>query len=342
MNDLADIWGYVLKELQQIFSKQIFETWFLPLRPLKMEKDVLTLEVPNTFFIDWIKKHYLSFMENTLKESPSPLEKISLIVTDEKKTASISSSPNPQLLKKTSLKGSKDQALDPSLNPKYSFANFVVGSSNRFAYAACVAVAQAPAKSYNPLFIYGGVCLGKTHLMHSIGQEILSKNKKAKVLYISSEKFTNQLIDAIQKRTTLKFKNHYRNVDVILLDDIQFLSGKEQTQEEFFHTFNTLYDGHKQIVLSSDRQPKEIPNLEERLVSRFEWGLVSDLQPPDTETRIAILKKKAELSNLTVPDEITFFLAERIKTNIRKLEGALIRVVSYASSILLSTISYTK
>lgn len=332
MKDLSNTWNQLLKNLKQIFSKQIYETWLMPLKPIAFNNNTLTLEVPNTFFLDWIKKHYLSFIENNLRDLNASFQKVDLVVSvDASGSASLSSKEMKSIPKPSLKKEIKNSVADSNLNPKYSFDNFVVGSCNRFAHAACVAVAQSPAKSYNPLFIYGGVGLGKTHLMHAIGQYIFGKNPLAKVVYISSEEFTNFLIDAIQKRSTLKFRNKFRTVDVLLLDDIQFLSGKEQTQEEFFHTFNTLYDARKQIVLSSDRPPKEIPNLEERLVSRFEWGLVTDLQFPDTETRIAILKKKAELSNLNVPDEIIYFLAEKIKTNIRKLEGALIRVVSYAS-----------
>ncbi len=216
------------------------------------------------------------------------------------------------------------------LNSKYSFENFVVGSSNRFAHAASMAIVESPAKAYNPLFIYGGVGLGKTHLMHAMGNELLKKSAKTKVLYISSEEFTNQLISAIQHRQTPKFRQRYRHVDVLLIDDIHFIAGKESTQEEFFHTFNSLYDAHKQIVVSSDRSPKEIRTLENRLVSRFEWGLITDIQPPDFETRTAILRKKSEKGTVHLPDELFFFLAENIKTNIRELEGALIRVVAYA------------
>jgi len=219
------------------------------------------------------------------------------------------------------------------LNTKYTFESFVVGPSNRFAHAASVAVAESPAKSYNPLFIYGPVGLGKTHLMQAIGQEILRLNPGVRIIYITSERFTNELINAIKTGTTLKFREKYRTVDCLLIDDIHFIAGKEATMEEFFNTFNTLYDAHKQIVVSSDKPPKDISNLEERLVSRFEWGLVTDIQPPDFETRTAILRKKAEREGIAIPDAITFFIADKIKSNIRELEGALIRVVAYSKLV---------
>lgn len=218
-----------------------------------------------------------------------------------------------------------------SLNPKYTFDSFVIGPSNRFAHAACQAVAESPAKTYNPLFIYGGVGLGKTHLMQAIGHHILNKHKKCKILYITSEKFTNQLITSIQNRTTSKFRDKYRSVDVLLVDDIHFIAGKDSTQEEFFHTFNALHDAHKQIVISSDRPAKDISALEKRLVSRFEWGLSTEIQPPDLETRIAILRNKAQAQTVSFPDDVTFYIAEKIRSNIRELEGALIRVGAYSS-----------
>ncbi len=335
----ADFWAIFKTKLEDELDVSAYQVWLKPLYGNHVG-EALEIEAPNRFHMEWVKEHYLAIIQKMMEEIPGAPKKIVLKVSPES-----DAKPSRIVVKKPEASGQPSGvaenrfAADISpvnrhesfLNPKYSFDNFVVGNNSRFAHAACMAVAQAPAKAYNPLFIYGGVGLGKTHLMQAIGQQILEKRKKAKILYISSEKFTNQLIDAIQNRSTLKFRNMYRTVDVLLVDDIQFFSGKEHSQEEFFHTFNTLHDTHKQIVISSDRPAKEIANIEERLISRFEWGLVTDLQPPDFETRIAILRKKAELSNFRLPEEIASFLATKIKSNIRKLEGSLIRVVSYAS-----------
>lgn len=325
----TNIWADLLTQFKQELPPQVFNTWFKPIRLTSSTKDSVTVEVPNQLYQDWFHKHYLDRIKASLEDIYNNPVQVNFSLATEDTT---SDQFSKEALPKTPPPARPSISYkDKMLNTKYTFENFVVGSSNRFAHAASIAVAQAPAKAYNPLFIYGGVGLGKTHLMHAIGQHILKDAPAVKIFYVSSESFTNELINAIQNRSTLKFRNKFRGVDVLLIDDVHFLGGKEHSQEEFFHTFNTLYDAHKQIVLSSDRPPKEIANLEERLISRFEWGLITDLQPPDIETRIAILRKKAEMSNLVVPQDIILYIAEKIKVNIRKLEGALIRVVSNAS-----------
>lgn len=317
-------WDKTTEELKKSINPRSYETWIKPLRPLELKDKTLTLEAPNKFFKDWLEEHYREQILKTVKLVGGEETSV-LFITNKTEKASLDN-----------LYEKEEKILPPTvpgtaayLNPKYSFDDFVVGPSNRFAHAAALAVAESPATAYNPLFIYGGVGLGKTHLMQSIGQHLLKNKPQVKTLYMSSEKFTNQLISAIQNRSTLNFRNNYRNIDVLLIDDIQFIAGKESTQEEFFHTFNALYDARKQIVISSDRSPKEIPGLEERLVSRFEWGLITDVQQPDLETRIAILRKKAEKEKVEVPNDVAFFIADKIKSNVRELEGALIRVVAY-------------
>ena len=327
---------FIRKELN---NDQTFHIWFGPIRCVSIAPDTINLEVPNAFFKGWLLDRYMPILSSSVLKATGKELRIEFSC----KEASIDGpSARPSKAddgKKEArafwpfTKEKPDAGKEIGLNPKYTFDSFVVGPGNRFAHAASMAVCDSPAKAYNPLFIYGGVGLGKTHLMHAVGRTALQKFPKFKVLYISSEEFTNQLIGAIQNRTTPKFRERYRSVDVLLIDDIQFIAGKESTQEEFFHTFNALYDAHKQIVVSSDRPPKEIHTLEERLVSRFEWGLVTDIQPPDLETRIAILKKKSEAATIAPPDPVLFFLAEKIKSNIRELEGALIRVVAYAKLI---------
>jgi len=276
-----------------------------------------------------LEKHYTGFIKDVLKRTIGSDDNLKI---EFKAAGQKSSVPSPSTSKKKTKKTKpllKNNKL--VLTPKYTFDNFVVGNSNRFAHAACLAVAQSPSKSYNPLFVYGGVGLGKTHLMQAIGRYITQQNGKIKVLYISSEKFTNEMINSIRDDRTVAFRDKYRSVDVLLIDDIQFLAGKERTQEEFFHTFNTLYESNKQIVITSDRPPKDITTLEERLISRFEWGLITDIQPPDYETRIAILRKKAQMENLNIPAEVTDFIAEKIPSNIRQLEGALTKLIAYSS-----------
>ena len=315
------IWAQLLETLKKHLNEQIFTSWFEPIECDSFESGKLILKVPNKIFEEWIGKHYLVLIKETLSDiTHIPPEQLSIhfisSLDDRKSEQTIDVPVEP----------------GPTLNLKCTFENFVVGASNQFAHAASLAIAESPAKAYNPLFIYGGVGLGKTHLMQAIGWFILGKPRKnLKVVYASTESFTNELINAIQNRKTLSFRNKYRRVDVLLIDDIHFLAGKESTQEEFFHTFNALYDAHKQIVVSSDRPPKEIPTLEERLVSRFDWGLVTDIQPPDLETRIAILRKKCLTQNFDVPEEVTLFIANKIKFNIRELEGALTTVVAFCS-----------
>lgn len=318
----SPVWNDLQESLKKHLGEQIYASWFEPIECESFEKGELVLRVPNKIFEDWIGKHYLELMKKNLSDITGiPAEKLPIrFVTN----ADMKSRPEEDHSVKT--------YPEPILNRKYAFENFVVGTSNQFAHAACLAVAESPAKAYNPLFIYGGVGLGKTHLMQAIGWFTLNKyENKLKVVYVSSESFTNELINAIQHRKTSSFRSKYRGVDLLLIDDIHFLGGKESTQEEFFHTFNALYDAHKQIVVSSDCPPKEIRNLEKRLVSRFDWGLITDIQPPDLETRIAILRKKSSTQNFNIPEEIILFIASKIKFNIRELEGALTRVVAFSS-----------
>ncbi|MCM8757949.1 MAG: chromosomal replication initiator protein DnaA [Candidatus Omnitrophica bacterium] len=318
-------WEKIKEALKSELGETLFEAWIKPLNFKEITDKEIILEVPDEFFKGWIREHYLELIKKIIKNNLQKELSVELVI-------------NPNLRNKDLEKKHKEfenrireQSTTSILNPRYTFENFVVGPSNRFAHACSLAVAESPGKSYNPLFIYGGVGLGKTHLMQAICYRVKQIYKDTlKVLYIPSEKFTNELIEAIRHQTTSTFRQRYRNVDVLVIDDIHFIAGKESTQEEFFHTFNTLYDAHKQIIISSDRSPKEIPHLEERLVSRFGWGLITDIQPPDLETRIAILKKKIENEPIKMDDEVIYFIAQLIKTNIRELEGALIRVIAYA------------
>ena len=322
--NLQDLWEQTLNVLKNEMSEVSFNTWMKSCDPISISEDTIKISVPNSFTRDILNNRYKDLVANSIQGICSKLYKLEFLICSE-----VALEEKNKAIK---IKGSPlNEEISNTLNPKYTFDSFVIGNSNRFAHAASLAVAEAPAKAYNPLFIYGGVGLGKTHLMHAIGHYILENNPNAKVEYVSSEKFTNELINAIKHDKNEEFRNKYRHVDVLLIDDIQFIAGKEGTQEEFFHTFNALHDANKQIILSSDRPPKEIPTLEDRLRSRFEWGLIADIQVPDFETRMAILKKKADLERLNVPNEVMVYVATKIKSNIRELEGALIRIVAYSS-----------
>ena len=315
-----------------MLSADTYNLWFAPLRACSQENDSITLEVANDFCEVWLKDNYMGLLQEVIALASGRQLQVQFKVGSGGSPAK-SSHPPPPLKKKATDPVAPRTALNEELgfNPKNTFDTFVVGNNNNFAYAAALAVAQAPGKSYNPLFLYGGVGLGKTHLLHAIGHHVVLHKKGARVAYLSSERFTNEYIDGIQNHQIARFRKKYRLTDVLLIDDIQFLAGKERIQEEFFHTFNALHEGHKQIVLTCDRPASEIQNLEHRLVSRFEWGLVTDLQPPDVEMRLAILQKKAQIMGVKLPEEVMNFLANRIRANIRRLEGALIRVASYAA-----------
>ena len=327
------IWGAAQQQLRSMLSADTYNLWFAPLQAHALEEDCIVLEVANDFCEVWLKDNYMGLLQDVLsRSSAQPMRvKFKVVVANTLANPAHIATPAPvKAAKAVEVSGEKAPG-EFGFNPKNTFDTFVVGNTNNFAHAAALAVAQAPGKSYNPLFLYGGVGLGKTHLLHAIGQHVAASKKGARVSYVSSEKFTNEYIDAIQNNQLVRFRKRYRQSDVLLIDDIQFLAGKERIQEEFFHTFNALHEAHKQIVLTCDRPASEIQNLEHRLVSRFEWGLVTDLQPPDIETRLAILRKKAKSMGVDLPEEIMNFLAERIRANIRRLEGALIRVASYAS-----------
>lgn len=332
MENIEELWEAALKKVATKISKPSFETWLKNTKASDLNGDTITIGVPNEFAKDWLEGHYTELISDILFEVTGARLKTKFVIPE---TGAEKKQEETRNLEKNRLKEKeKHQTQRSILNPKYTFDTFVIGTGNRFAHAASLAVAEAPAKSYNPLFIYGGVGLGKTHLMHAIGHYVQEHNPTANVVYLSSEKFTNEFINSIMDNKAGNFRNKYRNVDVLLVDDIQFLAGKEQTQEEFFHTFNTLHEENKQIIISSDRPPKEIPTLEDRLRSRFEWGLITDITPPDLETRIAILTKKAKAEGLVdIPNEVMLYIANQINTNIRELEGALIRVVAYSSLI---------
>lgn len=333
MEHLNNIWEKVLSIIETKLSKPSFETWLKSTKANSLVDDTLTIIAPNVFARNWLESRYSNLIQDTLNDIIGEKLNIKFIIPYPVNNVDNLSDNSIHNILDNNINIYNDTDLKPVLNPKYIFDTFVIGSGNRFAHAASLAVAEAPAKAYNPLFIYGGVGLGKTHLMQAIGHYVIDHNPNLKVLYITSEKFTNEFINSIRDNKTVEFRNKYRNIDVLLIDDIQFLAKKEQTQEEFFHTFNTLHEANKQIIISSDRPPKEIPTLEDRLRSRFEWGLITDIQAPDLETRIAILKKKATSENLDIPNDVMNYIANQINTNIRELEGALIRIVAYSSLI---------
>ena len=328
----SSIWDDVLGRIETKVNRHIFYTWFKPTTFVADEGSTLRVRVPNGLFRDWLTKHYATVLDEALTEVARQGTAVQF-VTDASDAPHAPAAPVVRAAPEAELPPppEADEAPAGGLAPRYSFDTFIVGPSNQFAHAACRAVAEAPSRSYNPLFIYGGVGLGKTHLMHAIGHYVLTHLRTLKLTYISSERFMNEMINAVRFDRVLDFRERYRSVDVLLVDDIQFLAGKEGTQTEFFHTFNALYDSQKQIVISSDRPPHEIPQLEERLRSRFEWGLIADIQPPDLETKVAILKRKAENEGVPLPDNVAIYIAGRIKSNIRELEGSLIRLIAFAS-----------
>jgi len=318
-----DVWQEALNHLEQQLGTQVFEAWIKPLGVKVEQTGCITLEVPNKFFRDWLVEHFLSTIQNTLSNLLHQTVTISVVINQQSQRYTEPKRRINQSAQRT--------ARITSLITKYTFESFVVGSSNQFAQAASEAVANQPGGHYNPLFIYGGVGLGKTHLVNAIGHKVLSKRPNARVVYLTSESFMNELIASLRRDKMSEFKAHFRNVDVLIIDDVQFIAGKERTQEEFFHTFNSLYESHKQIIITSDKFPKEIPELESRLRNRFEWGLIADIQPPDVETRIAILLKKAEAEEVALPHDVAVFIATNIDSNVRELEGALTRLGAFAS-----------
>jgi chromosomal replication initiator protein len=349
----SNVWGRILHSLEGRLNQQALETWFRPIQfeRLDSSQHVIHLRAPNQIVKDWVVSNYADALDESLNEqrlngysvgwvigkvpewtAPPAIPAIEQANVSAEVAAELSVDADSSMNAGQTLNLSTSSAFsEPSLSSKYTYESFVVGSCNQFAHAASLAVAEAPGRTYNPLYLYGGVGLGKTHLMHACGHAIKSRNQHLKLCYISSERFMNDLINAIRYDKTQSFREKYRSVDVLLIDDVQFMAGKERTQEEFFHTFNALYDQQKQIVISSDCPPREIPTLEERLHSRFEWGLIADIEPPDLETKIAILKRKADLIGVTIPDDVAMFIAGRVKSNVRELEGSLVRLIAISS-----------
>ena len=324
-----EIWQEALSAIRERINGHSYETWFKPLTLDLIEGSRARVSLPNSFFKEWFEEHYLDLLRGALEDLVFTKVDLELVIPDAEGGPAPPATPSREGGGRRSAR--RPPAPHVSLNSKYTFDSFVVGSGNQFAHAASSAVAEQLSKAYNPLYIYGGVGLGKTHLLHAVGHLALARKPGIRISYVSSEKFTNDLINAIRFDATREFRTHYRGLDLLMVDDIQFIAGKERTQEEFFHTFNDLYNGPKQIVISSDSMPKEIPGLEERLRSRFEWGLIADIQPPDLETKAAILRKKAQAEGLRIPDEVSLFIAKSVKSNVRELEGYLVRLVAFAS-----------
>ncbi|MGE5700281.1 MAG: chromosomal replication initiator protein DnaA [Deltaproteobacteria bacterium] len=327
----SQAWGRILDRLKESVSDQVYETWLRPLRFVTREGSLLLVATPHQFFKQWIDENYFPQIEEAARKELGTDTSVEIVVGGEEEGEPSRDGQEPDLAPQVEAAQSRQRNRNGALNTRYTFDRFVVGAGNQFAQAASFAVATDPAKSYNPLFLYGGVGLGKTHLLHAIGNMAFERNPRIRICYITAEKFTNELIYCLRTNRMQDFKERYRSVDMLLVDDVQFIAGKQRTQEEFFHTFNDLYSSRRQIVVSSDKFPKEIPDLEERIQSRFEWGLVADIQAPDMETRVAILNKKAESDHIPLPQEVAIFLATTIKTNIRELEGSLVRIGAHAS-----------
>ncbi|MDR4466482.1 MAG: chromosomal replication initiator protein DnaA [Nitrospira sp.] len=322
------VWEEALQYIQGRVPKQVYDTWFMPVHLDRIENSTAHIGVPNKFFGEWLDTHYASLLAEAVSTARGGGETTVAFTVREKASVQQNEIVSPSSTQRSGNQSKSRRGIQ--LNPKYTFKNFVVGAGNQFAHAACMAVAEQPGQTYNPLFIYGGVGLGKTHLLNAIGNHVAEKSD-LRIAYLTTEQFTNEVINSIRYDKMMDLRKRYRHIDMLMIDDIQFLMGKERTQEEFFHTFNALYEGHKQIVLSSDRFPKDMPDIEERLRSRFEWGLIADLQPPDVETRIAILRKKSEDEGVKLPEDVIQFLSITMKSNIRELEGSLVRLGAYAS-----------
>ena len=327
---IETVWQDALAYIQGKVPKQVYDTWFTPIHLERIEDSTAQLGVPNKFFGDWLSQHYGPLLAEAVSAARGGGETAITFVIFNRPATKQQSIAGVRAASQSARTAGPRAKRGIQLNPKYTFKNFVVGAGNQFAHAACMAVAEQPAKAYNPLFIYGGAGLGKTHLLNAIGNYVAERTD-LRIAYLTTEQFTNEVINSIRYDKMMDLRKRYRHIDMLMIDDIQFLAGKERTQEEFFHTFNALYEAHKQLVLSSDRFPKDMPDIEERLRSRFEWGLIADLQPPDVETRIAILRKKSEDEGVTLPEDVIQFLATTMKSNIRELEGSLVRLGAYAS-----------